>query len=122
MLPHAVQRFGLTGANKWVSFGGSYPGMLAGWFRVKYPELVHAAVASSAPVHAKLDMAGYNDVTAVAYSLPSVGGSDACRTAIKHGHAQIGEMFKTAQGREMLVAKFPNKGSSGVCCLITVAA
>merc|ERR1711865_1252936 len=88
---HAVQRFGLSKANKWVSFGGSYPGMLAGWFRVKYPELVHAAVASS---------------------LPSVGGSAACRTAIKDGHAQIGEMFKTTKGREMLVAKFPNKGAS----------
>jgi hypothetical protein len=56
--------WGLGTANKWVSFGGSYPGMLAGWSRLKYPELIHAAVASSAPVHAKLDMREYNDITA----------------------------------------------------------
>ena len=35
--------------NKWVSFGGSYPGMMAGFFRLKYPHLVHAAVSSSSP-------------------------------------------------------------------------
>ena len=56
--------WGLGASNKWVSFGGSYPGMLAGWVRLKFPELIHAGVASSAPVHAKLDMNEYNDVTA----------------------------------------------------------
>lgn len=62
---HAVATYGLTHpANKWVSFGGSYPGMLAGWFRVLYPSLVHASISSSAPVHAKLDMVEYNDVRA----------------------------------------------------------
>lgn len=28
-----MEEYALTEANKWVSFGGSYPGMLAGWFR-----------------------------------------------------------------------------------------
>lgn len=50
---------GLTNA-KWVAFGGSYPGSLAAWFRLKYPHLVHAAVATSAPVHATVNFPGTN--------------------------------------------------------------
>lgn len=34
-----TEEYKLTDANKWVSFGGSYPGMLAGWFRLKFPNL-----------------------------------------------------------------------------------
>jgi serine protease 16 len=36
--------------------------MLAGWFRLKFPQLIHASIASSAPVQAKVDMNEYNDM------------------------------------------------------------
>jgi hypothetical protein len=98
--------YNLSEANKWVSFGGSYPGMLAGWFRVKHPELVHASVASSAPVKAILDMTGYNDVTTEAYTVESVGGSKECSSAIATGHAAVGKLFTSAQGRETLAKQF----------------
>lgn len=52
---------GLTNA-KWVAFGGSYPGSLAAWFRLKYPHMVHAAVASSAPVLATVNFPGIKTV------------------------------------------------------------
>lgn len=52
---------GLTNA-KWVAFGGSYPGSLAAWFRLKYPHMVHAAVASSAPVRATVNFPGMKTV------------------------------------------------------------
>ena len=102
----ATGEYKLTEANKWVSFGGSYPGMLAGWFRVKHPELVHASVASSAPVVAILDMRGYNDVTAEAYAVESVGGSANCTAAIAKGHARLGELMNTTEGRQEIAEAF----------------
>ncbi|XP_056140106.1 thymus-specific serine protease [Lampris incognitus] len=52
---------GLT-EKKWVAFGGSYPGSLAAWFRLKYPHLVHASVATSAPIHAAVNFPEYLEV------------------------------------------------------------
>uniref|UniRef100_A0A3P8PKX4 Serine protease 16 n=1 Tax=Astatotilapia calliptera TaxID=8154 RepID=A0A3P8PKX4_ASTCA len=56
------QNFNLTHRNTWISFGGSYSGALSAWFRGKFPNLVYGAVASSAPVKAKLDFSEYNNV------------------------------------------------------------
>jgi pimeloyl-ACP methyl ester carboxylesterase len=104
----ATTTYGLSSENKWVSFGGSYPGMLAGWLRLKFPHLIHAAVASSAPVRAQLDMVGYNDVTADAYAVSdnNVGGSPECAHNIANGHAIIKERLNTVVGRAQLAAQF----------------
>ncbi|KAM5163722.1 putative serine protease K12H4.7 [Mantella aurantiaca] len=56
-----TEKLGL-GNRKWIVFGGSYPGCLAAWYRLKFPHLAHAAVASSAPLQAVLNFSEYLDV------------------------------------------------------------
>jgi serine protease 16 len=82
--------------------------MLAGWAHLKFPHLIHAAVSSSAPVRAELDMRGYNDVVSEAYAVmdEGVGGSPACRAAIAKGHEEIGKMFGTSVGNAALASLF----------------
>ena len=76
-------------SSKWVTFGGSYPGMLAGWARLKYPHLIHAAVSNSAPVQAEVDMASYNNRVAFDLQYDLVGGSATCFRIFEEGHAQL---------------------------------
>ncbi|KAI4898011.1 hypothetical protein NFI96_017490 [Prochilodus magdalenae] len=66
-------------SNKWIAFGGSYPGSLATWFRLKYPHLVHASVATSAPVYATVNFPEYLEV--VQQSL--AGENPECPVAVK---------------------------------------
>lgn len=86
---------------KWVTFGGSYPGMLAAWARLKYPYLVYAAVSNSAPIKPTLNFAGYNDLVSSDARYNLVGGSDACLHILTDGHAEIANTLSSGRREEV---------------------
>ncbi|XP_044290683.1 thymus-specific serine protease-like [Varanus komodoensis] len=92
-----TQKYKLTLNNTWICFGGSYPGNLAAWFRLKYPHLVFAAVASSAPVRAQLDFTGYDKVVAASLVNPVVGGSRECLEAVAEAFFAVESLVHAGQ-------------------------
>jgi hypothetical protein len=88
---------------KFIVFGGSYPGALAAWFRAKYPHLVVGGVASSAPVHAVVEMISYNQV--VGSSLRYFGG-DACYDAVQKASGKVYSLLQSDNGRMELSRAF----------------
>lgn len=80
--------------NKWIVFGGSYPGSLAAWFRLKYPHLAAGAVASSAPVKAVLDFETY--IEAVDTSIGSQ-----CVEQIRKATTELEGQIKAKQWQEI---------------------
>ncbi|XP_042240092.1 putative serine protease K12H4.7 [Homarus americanus] len=88
--------------NKWIAFGGSYPGALAVWFRLKYPHLVHGSVATSAPVEAVINFKEYLEV--VRDSLATV--SEDCNTQIKEAHQQLDLLLLDQTGWDTITTEF----------------
>jgi serine protease 16 len=94
--------------SKWVTFGGSYPGFMAAYARLKYPHLIFAGVSSSAPLDLKVDFPGYNHLVGADLKYSKVGGSETCFNIVKKGHDQaialsqtnpleLGKMFNVCQ-------------------------
>ncbi|EER16686.1 conserved hypothetical protein, partial [Perkinsus marinus ATCC 50983] len=102
---YAATKYNLENA-QFVTFGGSYPGVVAAWARAVYPEKFVAAVSSSAPIQAQLDFPEYNNAAADAFANELVGGSIACATAIKQAHAGVGQMLEIEKLRRKLERTF----------------
>ena len=89
--------------------------MLAGWVRLKYPHLIHAAVSSSAPVQAQANFQGYNDVVAASMANTGVGGSTACASAIQKGF----QVCRRAGHARVFFSEFLAEGGVDVSCQST---
>lgn len=89
-------------SNKWITFGGSYPGSLSALFRAKYPDLVHASFASSAPMFFTTDFVGYSEVLARSIDLYN----RACTLEIANAYKIIDNLLKTASGRQIVQKTF----------------
>ena len=66
----------------WITFGGSYPGSLSAWMRLRFPHLVTGSVSSSGPLFAKLDYWEYLQVVADALDTTGPGCNVALTQAL----------------------------------------
>lgn len=80
-----------------ITVGGSYPGNLAAYFRLKYPSITHGSIASSAPVTAKANFKEYMDV--VGESITYFGGKQ-CYNALELGAQQVAKLASAGFGSE----------------------
>lgn len=74
---------------KVIVFGGSYPGNLAAWFRLKYPQIADGAIASSAPVWAKPDFYEYLEVVGASLDYVTPGCQSVVKTAFNKLSAAV---------------------------------
>ena len=91
---------------KWVTFGGSYPGMMAAWARALHPDLIHAAVSSSAPVHMTLNFHGYLDRVAWDLQYERIGGSQQCYQIVKDGHLELSHAIQNVTNHATIANLF----------------
>ncbi|KAH7698357.1 serine protease K12H4.7-like protein, partial [Aphelenchoides avenae] len=87
---------------KWVVIGCSYAGMLSSWFRQAYPSLTVGAIASSAPVQAKVDFFEAYEVVDRDLKMYGENCSDAVQTALNEAHALV----QTQEGRQRITELF----------------
>ncbi|MED6206018.1 hypothetical protein PIB30_023086 [Stylosanthes scabra] len=82
-----------------IVFGGSYGGMLAAWFRLKYPHIALGALASSAPLL-------YFDGVAPKHGYYYVETSESCYRTIRKSWYKIDEITKKPHGLSILSKRF----------------
>ncbi|CAI0452733.1 unnamed protein product [Linum tenue] len=104
IISHTKEQFN-AGDSPVIVVGESYGGMLAAWFRLKYPHLAIGALASSAPILYFDDItpqdAYFNVVTK-----DFRDASETCYLTIKKSWAEIDEMASKPYGLSMLSQKF----------------
>ena len=88
-----------------IAFGGSYGGMLAAWFRMKYPNVVQGSLAASAPIWQFTDLV---DCGAFLQTVTKTfrHHSPPCADNIFQSWGVINNTGSTDSGRKMLSSTF----------------
>jgi len=94
IIAHVKDELG-TADSKVITVGGSYPGNMAAWFRLKYPGITHGSVSSSAPLHAQTNFPEYMEV--VSQSLVYFSGQK-CYDAVESAAQSIANLFSEGPG------------------------
>ncbi|KAJ8927671.1 hypothetical protein NQ314_019827 [Rhamnusium bicolor] len=85
-----------------IAFGGSYGGMLAAWLRMKYPNSVLGAIASSAPIWFFDNMTPCETFYDIITNVFGHFGTDRCNKTIQMSWEAIRNVTKTKQGKKFL--------------------
>ncbi|XP_027343372.1 lysosomal Pro-X carboxypeptidase-like [Abrus precatorius] len=88
-----------------IVIGGSYGGMLASWFRLKYPHIALGALASSAPIlyfNGIAPQAGYYYIVTKDFKETS----DSCYQTIRKSWSEIDRVAKKPNGLSILSKRF----------------
>lgn len=89
-----------------VAFGGSYGGMLAAWFRIKYPSSVVGSIAASAPIFAFTGMNKCETFYGIVSQDFFKAGGSSCVSLIRKSWDIINEYALSAGGRQWLNSIF----------------
>merc|ERR1712232_1476382 len=94
-----------------IGFGGSYGGMMAAWFRLKYPESVDGVIAASAPIWSFVGLDPPYHFNAfdvgVTFDASSAGGaSDLCKENLKSSWFKILQAGGSVEGSKILTQAF----------------
>ncbi|XP_077578716.1 lysosomal Pro-X carboxypeptidase [Stigmatopora nigra] len=88
-----------------IAMGGSYGGMLAAWFRMKYPNMVVGALAASAPIWQFTEMVPCGDFYKVVTRDFAISGRN-CDANIRASWKSISNLSATASGLAWLSEEF----------------
>jgi len=98
----------------WITFGGSYPGSLSAWMRLRFPHLVGGSVSSSGPLFAKLDYFEYLQVVADALDTTGPGCNVALTEAITTVEALVEDADKWEDLSELFRLCEPLDGTNSM--------
>jgi len=95
----------LSGSNVFC-MGGSYPGNLAAWYRMEFPNLTAGCWSASAPLHAVEDWPGYGQMVWDAMATNEFGvRDDAVATKLYAGYERLSALIHDSTPEALVILK-----------------